>query len=183
MNFIRLTDLAASPGAFETVRVSLEKVTAETRALEAKLAATNAKRAETPKLPTVEELAVLVLDLEGRIADDPTSAREALRQSLDNGRLYMEPMPDRAYRAHSLIFPMRPYWRMRIKKPRADGSGEASSSHRGERQTRHDSIARREVPARGPGAQRERGDEQMFSLNAPLQRRVLRRVHAVERCP
>jgi len=83
-------------------------------------------RTETPNLPTVDELAVLVLDLEGRIADDPTSAREALRQCLENGRLHMEPLPDRAYRAHSIVFPMRLYWRMRMKKPRADGSGEAS---------------------------------------------------------
>ena len=126
MNFIRSTDLTASPGAFETVRVSLEKATAEVRVIEAKLAATSATRTETPKLPTVKELAALVLDLEGRIAEDPTSAREALRQSLDDGRLHMEPMPDRSYRAHSILFPMRLYWRMRMKKPRSDGSAGAS---------------------------------------------------------
>lgn len=131
MNFIRSTDLAASPGAFDTVRVSLEKATAEVRAVEAKLALTNATRTDAPRLPTVLELAAVVVALEGRIADDPTSAREALRQSLDDGRLHMEPMPDRSYRAHSLIFPMRLYWRMRMRKPRSDGSAGASGGQVG----------------------------------------------------
>ena len=126
LNFIRSTDLAASPGAFDTVRASLEKATSELRASEVRLAATNAERPEPVRLPTSEEIAGLVLEVEARIQDDPTSAREAFRQSLGEGRLHMEPLPDLSYRAHSLLFPMRLFWRMRMRKPRSDGSGEAS---------------------------------------------------------
>ncbi len=57
--------------------------------------------------------------MEARIKDDPTSAREALRQALDHGRLYMEPVADGTYRANSVLFPLRLFWRMRMKKPRS----------------------------------------------------------------
>jgi site-specific DNA recombinase len=126
VSFISSTDLAASPGAFETVRASLEKATGELRALEAKLGAIRVRERQVARVPTVEEIAGLVLDVETRIKEDPTSAREALRQSLDNGRLKMEPNPDGSYQANSVLFPLRLYWRMRMRKPRAGEPGGAS---------------------------------------------------------
>jgi len=80
---------------------------------------------ELPRLPTAEEMAALVIEVEARIKEDPTSMREALRQSLDQGRLHMEPLPDQSYRAHSLLFPLQLSWRMRMRKPRSDRSGGA----------------------------------------------------------
>ncbi len=66
------------------------------------------------------------MDVEDRIKEDPTSAREALRHSLDFGRLRMEPNAEGSYQANSVLFPLRLYWRMRIKKPRAGDPGGAS---------------------------------------------------------
>ena len=76
--------------------------------------------------PTVEEIAGLVVDVEERIEEDPTSAREALRHSLDFGRLRKEPNADGSYQAKTVLFPLRLYWRMRMKKPRAGEPGGAS---------------------------------------------------------
>lgn len=124
--FISSTDLATSPGAFGAVRSSLDKAASEVKALQTKLMTLQPASSNAPRIPSVEEIVSLVLDVEARIADDPTSAREALRQSLDGGRLYMEPLPDGSYRAHSVLFPLRLYWRMRMRKPRSEGSGGAS---------------------------------------------------------
>jgi SMC interacting uncharacterized protein involved in chromosome segregation len=109
VSFISSTDLAASPGAFDTVRASLEKATGELRALESKQGAIRVRERDVARVPTVEEIAGLVVDVEERIKEDPTSAREALRHSLDFGRLRMEPNADGSYQANSVLFPLRLY--------------------------------------------------------------------------
>jgi hypothetical protein len=49
-------------------------------------------------MPTAQEIAALVLDVEARIKEDATAMREAPRYALEKGRLQMEPMPDLSYR-------------------------------------------------------------------------------------
>lgn len=65
-----------------------------------------------------------VVDVEARFKDDPTAARDALRQLLFNGGLVMEPQADGTYLANSVIFPMPAAWKMR--KPRNGGPSGAS---------------------------------------------------------
>ena len=106
MNFVRSTDPATSPGAFDTIRTSLEKATAEQRDLKAKLDALKTSMVE-PRLPTEDEVLAYVVDVEARIKDDPTTAREALRRLLLDGRLVMHPQPDGSWKGESAVFPLR----------------------------------------------------------------------------
>jgi hypothetical protein len=75
-------------------------------------------------MPTVDEIVALVVDVEARIKDDPSSAREALRQMLLEGALVMAPLPDGSYQVRSVIVPIR---LPSTRKPRHGGPSEASS--------------------------------------------------------
>jgi hypothetical protein len=124
--FIRSTDAVQGQGAFEAVRAALEKVTATRRGVEEKLTSLRHASAE-PRIPTVAEIMAYVLDVEVRFKEDPTAAREALRQLLVNGKLVMEPQPDGSYVARSVILPMQVSWKTR--KPRnLAGSGASVAS-------------------------------------------------------
>ena len=57
-------------------------------------------------MPTVDEVVAMVLDVEARIEEDPTAAREALRRFLGEGRIDLHPTEDGGYRAQSVIFPL-----------------------------------------------------------------------------
>lgn len=76
-----------------------------------------------PRLPTVDEILERVLDVEARISDDPTTAREAIRRMLLDGKIVMQPEPDSSYRAESVIFPLR---LPKSRKPRNPKGSEAS---------------------------------------------------------
>ena len=57
-----------------------------------------------------------LLRLQRQVKDDPTSAREALRRALQDGKLVMHPQPDGSYVADSMILPLR--LGPRTRKPR-----------------------------------------------------------------
>lgn len=121
--FIRTTDTSSSPGAFEAVRADLERVANREREVQAKLAALSA--ASEPALPTVAEIMTYVVDVEARIKDDPTTAREALRQVLINGKITLTPQADGSWQAMSMLIVGRLAWKTR--KPRSGGPSGASS--------------------------------------------------------
>ncbi len=129
VSFIRTTDSASSPGSFDAVRDSLERATNERRQLHDRLQRLERRRKVPPKLPTVEDIMALILDIEARLKEDPTTAREAIRRMLDGGRIAMHPQPDGTYKAESVIFPLKLAWKTRrrkSKKPRKSDTSEAS---------------------------------------------------------
>ena len=102
VSFIRVTDPTVTPGAFQAVTASLEEATREAKAIQAKLDTLGASSVE-PKLPTVEEIAAYVLDIESRLRDEPTTAREALRNVLLDGKITMTPEADGSWSAVSAL--------------------------------------------------------------------------------
>jgi len=99
---------------------------AEQRDLKAKLDALKTSTVE-PRLPTEDEILAYVVDVETRIKDDPTTAREALRRLLLDGKLVMHPQPDGSWRGESLILPLR-LAGGRTRKPRNGGPSGASET-------------------------------------------------------
>jgi hypothetical protein len=93
--------------------------------LKAKLNALTTSAAE-PRLPTVDEIMGYVLDVEARIKDDPTTAREALRQVFLGGKITLTPEADGSCQATSMLVVGRLTWKTR--KPRKAGPSEASGS-------------------------------------------------------
>ncbi|PKL56034.1 MAG: hypothetical protein CVV35_06710 [Methanomicrobiales archaeon HGW-Methanomicrobiales-6] len=71
----------------------------------------------------MDEILERVLDVEARITDDPTTAREAIRRMLLDGKIVMHPEADGSYRAESVIFPLR---LPKSRKPRNQKVSEAS---------------------------------------------------------
>ncbi|HVJ94925.1 MAG TPA: hypothetical protein VM580_34330, partial [Labilithrix sp.] len=69
----------------------------------------------------VDEIMAYVLDVETRIKDDPTTAREALRQVLVSGKITLTPEADGACKAESMLIVGRLTWKTR-KPRRADPS-------------------------------------------------------------
>jgi hypothetical protein len=121
--FIRTTDTSSSPGAFEVVRLDLERVASKEPEVESKLAALTS--AGEPTLPTVDEIMSYVVDVEARIKDDPTTAREALRQVLIDGKITLTPQPDGSWEAASMLIVGRLTWKTR-NPGAADPSGASS---------------------------------------------------------
>ncbi len=70
-----------------------------------RLASVRASAKAEPRVPTVDEVVAMVLDVEARIKEDPTTAREALRRLLGEGRIDLHPTEDGGYRAESVILP------------------------------------------------------------------------------
>jgi hypothetical protein len=122
VSFIRTTDSSSSPGAFEAVQPSLERVAGKQRDEKAKLNALATDAAE-PRRPTVDEIMADLLDIEARIEHDPTTAREALRQVLLGGKITLTPEADGTCQARSLLIVGRLGWKTR--KPRKGGPSEA----------------------------------------------------------
>ncbi len=77
------------------------------------------------RLPSIEELTEIVLDVEVRIKNDPTAARESIRKMLDDGRLVMEPKADGSYHAKGILLPLD--LPPKSRKPRG-GSGPSGAS-------------------------------------------------------
>ncbi len=102
VTFVRTLDPATNPGAFETIRTSLDEAAAEQKSLEAKLDALAATAAES-RLPTEEEILACVLDVEARLRSDPTTAREQLRRVLLNGKLTMTALDAGTWQAASML--------------------------------------------------------------------------------
>ncbi len=121
VTFVRTTDPTKMPGAHEAVRVSLEKATQEHRQITLRLEALD--QAPEERVPTVDEILPLVLDVEARVADDPVGARELLRELLLDGKVAMHPQEDGTYRGSSVVFPMNLRWKTR--KPRSASAAEA----------------------------------------------------------
>ncbi len=69
------------------------------------------------RLPTVDEILALVLDVEARVAEDPVAAREILRELLLDGHIVMHPQEDGSYLGNSVVFPMRLRWKTRKPRP------------------------------------------------------------------
>ncbi len=128
VNFVRMMD-GASPAAMETMRSSLEQASRELREAELRLEAVRRGGGEPVRLPTIEEFTALCLDVEARIKNDPTAAREALRTMLSDGRLEMEPLADGTYKAHGIILPVR--LPAGSRKPRGSGPTGASGASSG----------------------------------------------------
>lgn len=95
---------------------------AEQRNLQAKLDSLKTSTVE-PRLPTEDEVMAYVVDVEARIKDDPTTAREALRRLLLNGKIIMHPQPDGSWRGESAVLPLR---LAGTRKPRSGGPTGAS---------------------------------------------------------
>ncbi len=102
VTFIRTTDLSANAESFEVVRASLDETMRKQRDVRAKLSGLKAATTE-PRIPTVEEITAYVLDIEARLRDDPTTAREALRRVLLDGKIVLHPQPDGTWRAESML--------------------------------------------------------------------------------
>jgi hypothetical protein len=121
VGFIRTTDPAKMPGAYEAVRTSLEKATQEHRQITLRLESLD--HAPEERVPTVDEILPLVLDVEARVGDDPVGARELLRELLLDGKIAMHPQEDGTYRGSSVVFPMHLRWKTR--KPRSASAARA----------------------------------------------------------
>lgn len=126
VDFIRVTDATASPGALEAVRQSLEEATARQREVRARLEAAARNARVEPRTPTPAMISSL--DVEARFKDDPTGAREALRQLVAEGAIHMDPQPDGSYRARSFLLPEK--LAKKSRKPRGgEPSGASGVSH------------------------------------------------------
>ena len=109
---------------------SLEEATKKQRVLKAVIEQLRNEGREEPRAPTVDEIVALVLDVETRIKEDPTSAREALRKMLGDGKITLTPKLDGTYEADSLLI-LGPLMGGK-RKPRSGGPGGASAaSHDG----------------------------------------------------
>jgi hypothetical protein len=104
----------------------LEQVTKERSEVQGRLDALRAA-ASPPRLPTVDEIAAYVLDVEARLKDDPTTAREALRRVLIDGKIVLHPQPDGTWLAESLLIVGR-LAGSRTRKPRNGGPSGASEN-------------------------------------------------------
>ncbi|MFI5296789.1 MAG: recombinase family protein [Polyangiales bacterium] len=102
VSFVRTLDPVSNPGAFETIRTSLDEAASEQKAIRAKIEALSASSDE-PRLPTEKEILAYVLDIEGRLRSDPTAAREQLRRVLVDGKLTMTPNADGSWQAKSAL--------------------------------------------------------------------------------
>lgn len=128
LDFIKVSDLSASPGAYEALRADLEQATRKQRELRAKLDAAHHDANLEARIPTIEEIVAGVLDVESRLKDDPTGAREALRRLVFEGAIHMDPQEDGSYRARSFLLPENLAHKSR--KPRAGRpSGASGVSH------------------------------------------------------
>ncbi len=114
LHFIR-AGTSLGPAGLETVSASLEKAAQERRSVKARLDALGAEPPE--RLPTVDEILALVLDVEARVDEDPVAAREILRELLLDGHIVMHPQDDGTYVGNSVIFPMRLRWKTRKPRP------------------------------------------------------------------
>lgn len=124
VSFIR-TMGTSSPAAMETLRSSLEQASRDHREAQARLDAVRRAGRQQVQLPSVEELTEIVLDVEARIKNDPTAARESIRKMLDDGRLVMEPRDDGSYHAKGILLPLD--LPPKSRKPRG-GSGPSGAS-------------------------------------------------------
>lgn len=125
VSFIQTTDVTTTPGIIDAIRAPLDEATRKQRTLKSKLDTLARETTSEPRAPTVEEIVELVRDVEARLKDDPTTAREALRQMLIDGRITMSPNPDGSYNAESMLVFGRIAWRTR--KPRSAVAAGASS--------------------------------------------------------
>jgi hypothetical protein len=57
-------------------------------------------------LPSPAELERMVYELESRNRQDVLAARELLRRILKNGRIVLDPQPDRVYLARTEVLPL-----------------------------------------------------------------------------
>ncbi len=130
VTFIRTTDAAGNPGAFDAVRQSLELVSRQQREARARLdELSRAGASSEPSVPTVDEIMAYVVDVEVRLQDDPTTAREALRAVLVDGRITPTPQPDGSWKADSaLIFGRLPGRVRKAPKPRAPSASAKAES-------------------------------------------------------
>ena len=125
VTFVRTLDPATNPGAFETIRTSLDETTAEQKSLRGKLAAL-ASSSDEPRLPTEEEILGYVLDVEARLLSDPTGAREQLRRILIDGKLTMTPLDGGTWQARSMLLVAK--LAPKAPKPRRDEPARASGT-------------------------------------------------------
>ena len=114
LHFIR-TGAGLGPAGLEAVSASLEKAAQDQRSVKARLDALGAEPPE--RLPTVDEILALVLDVEARVDEDPVAAREILRELLLDGHIVMHPQDDGTYLGNSVVFPMRLRWKTRKPRP------------------------------------------------------------------
>lgn len=114
---------------YATVKTELNELLAKKAQVQQQWEAVRREGKEDVRIPSVDEIVALVLDVEARIKDDPTSAREALRQMVHDGRIDMEPQADGSYRARSVIFPLD--LQNKAQKPRGGSvpSGASGVSH------------------------------------------------------
>ncbi len=126
MKFIATTDDAASK---DTIREAVAEASARKGALEARLATIVTRTPEAPRLPSPDEVRALAMDLEARVAQDPTGFREFLRSHfLKDGRIVMEPQADASYLGRSEILPLAVPPARRKRKAPAESSARAFGS-------------------------------------------------------
>ncbi len=111
---------------FDEVRGSLEGVTRERGDLKAKLEGLRLRHNEEPRAPTADEIRGFMADVDARLRDDPTTAREALRLVLLDGKIKVYPQPDGSWEAESALI----FGRLvnRTRKPRNGGPSGASGT-------------------------------------------------------
>jgi site-specific DNA recombinase len=88
------------------VRSTLLDLEAQAAAEKAAIAEILKETAEPIRLPSPADLERLVFDLDARIAQDPLKGRELLRRVFKDGRVVLEPQPDRVYLARTEVLPL-----------------------------------------------------------------------------
>jgi site-specific DNA recombinase len=88
------------------VRSTLLDLEAQAKAEKEAIAAIVREASEPIHLPSPAELERVVYDIDARLHQDPLAARELLRRLFKDGRVVLEPQPDRIYLARTEVFPL-----------------------------------------------------------------------------
>lgn len=102
----KLVDFVAQGLGTKTVSERLKTLEREADEQRKALASLERAAGSPIKLPTPDEMLALVLDLQRRLAANPTRGREELRRLFRDGRIDLVPQPDGFYVARSEILPL-----------------------------------------------------------------------------
>lgn len=105
-NIAKLVDFVTQGLGTKTVSDRLKALEREADDQRKALAALERAASSPIKLPTPDAMLEIVLDLERRLAANPTRGREELRRLFRDGRIDLIPQPDGFYVARSEVLPL-----------------------------------------------------------------------------
>lgn len=105
-NIAKLVDFVTQGLGTKAVSDRLKALEREADDQRKALAALERAASSPIKLPTPDEMLAIVLDLERRLAANPTRGREELRRLFRDGRIDLIPQPDGFYVARSEVLPL-----------------------------------------------------------------------------